>query len=208
MKIVYMTYGIHYSGGMERVLSVKANYFADVLGYEVYIVITDGKGRPPFFKFSDRIRIIDLGINYRDLVGMNPLIKCIPYFLKKLSHRRKLSTLLNKIKPDISISMFQYEASVLYKIKDGSKKIIESHFCREVDLLRNKEEHGFSKYLAKYLYNKNSNIASKYDCLVTLTKDDLRLYDYVKIAKCIHNPLTITPIYTTCLLQQNMRMTA
>ncbi len=32
MKIVYMTYGIHYSGGMERVLSVKTNYFADVLG--------------------------------------------------------------------------------------------------------------------------------------------------------------------------------
>lgn len=48
MKIVYMTYGIHYSGGMERVLSVKANYFAEVLEYEVYIVITDGKGRSPF----------------------------------------------------------------------------------------------------------------------------------------------------------------
>ena len=55
MKIVYMTYGIHYSGGMERVLSVKANYLADVLGHEVYIVITDGKGRIPFFKFSDKI---------------------------------------------------------------------------------------------------------------------------------------------------------
>lgn len=193
MKIVYMTYGIHYSGGMERVLSVKANYFADVLGYEVYIIITDGKGRPPFFKFSDKIRIIDLGINYRDLVGTNPIKKVIPYFLKKLSHRRKLSTLLNEIKPDISISMFQYEASVLYKIKDGSKKIIESHFCRAVDLLRNKEKYGISKYIAKYLLKKNSKIASRYDCLVTLTKDDLLLYDDVKRVKCIHNPLTITP---------------
>ena len=122
MKIVYMTYGIHYSGGMERVLSVKANYFAEVLEYEVYIVITDGKGRSPFFKFSDKIQIIDLGINYRDLVGMNPLKKCIPYFLKKLRHQRKLSRLLNEIKPDISISMFRYEASVLHKIKDGSSR--------------------------------------------------------------------------------------
>ncbi|TGG39292.1 glycosyltransferase family 4 protein [Duncaniella freteri] len=193
MKIVYMTYGIHYSGGMERVLSVKANYFAEVLEYEVYIVITDGKGRSPFFKFSDKIQIIDLGINYRDLVGMNPLKKCIPYFLKKLRHQRKLSRLLNEIKPDISISMFQYEASVLHKIKDGSKKIIESHFCRAVDLLRNKEKHGISKYIAKYLFKKNSKIASRYDCLVTLTEDDLRLYDDVKSVRCIPNPLTITP---------------
>ena len=71
MKIVYMTYGIHYSGGMERVLSVKANYLADVLGHEVYIVITDGRGRIPYDKFSDKIRIIDLGINYRDLSQVN-----------------------------------------------------------------------------------------------------------------------------------------
>ena len=202
MKIVYMTYGIHYSGGMERVLSVKANYLADVLGHEVYIVITDGKGRIPFFKFSDKIRIIDLGINYRDLSQVNRLKKVIPYLKKIITHRKKLSQLLYEIKADICISMFQYEAVILHGITDGSKKIIESHFCRIVDLLRNKNNRGISKIIGNYLYRRNSKIADKYDCLVTLTYDDLLRYPDVKSKTCIHNPLTTSQlpprIHTLC----------
>lgn len=194
MKIVYMTYGIHYSGGMERVLSVKANYLADVLGHEVYIVITDGKGRIPFFKFSDKIRIIDLGINYRDLSQVNRLKKVIPYLKKIITHRKKLSQLLYEIKADICISMFQYEAVILHGITDGSKKIIESHFCRIVDLLRNKNNRGISKIIGNYLYRRNSKIADKYDCLVTLTYDDLLRYPDVKSNTCIHNPLTTSQL--------------
>lgn len=63
-----------------------------------------------------------------------------------------------EIKADICISMFQYEAVILHGITDGSKKIIESHFCRIVDLLRNKNNRGISKIIGNYLYRRNSKL--------------------------------------------------
>lgn len=41
LKIVYCNPALHVSGGGERVLTVKANYFAEKLGYEIHIVTTD-----------------------------------------------------------------------------------------------------------------------------------------------------------------------
>lgn len=37
LKIVYCNPALHVSGGGERVLTVKANYFAEKLGYEIHM---------------------------------------------------------------------------------------------------------------------------------------------------------------------------
>ena len=50
LKIVYCNPALHVSGGGERVLTVKANYFAEKLGYEIHIVTTDGGKYPPFYE--------------------------------------------------------------------------------------------------------------------------------------------------------------
>ena len=42
-KIVYCTPALYSAGGVERVVSVKASYFADVYGYDVTIIITEGQ---------------------------------------------------------------------------------------------------------------------------------------------------------------------
>lgn len=55
MRIVYCISGTCNSGGMERVLSNKANYLA-AHGYEVTIVTTDQRGRRPFFALDGRDR--------------------------------------------------------------------------------------------------------------------------------------------------------
>ena len=44
MKIAYCIPALYYPSGMERVLTLKANYFAEVFGYEIHIILTDGKG--------------------------------------------------------------------------------------------------------------------------------------------------------------------
>ena len=41
--IVYCTPSLYIPGGIERVLTTKANYLADVAGYTVYIILTDGQ---------------------------------------------------------------------------------------------------------------------------------------------------------------------
>lgn len=59
MKIMYCIRGLHNSGGMERVLSVKANLLA-ARGHEVTIVVLRLKGRKPFFPIDPSVRILDL----------------------------------------------------------------------------------------------------------------------------------------------------
>ena len=41
-KIVYCTPSLYIPGGVERVLTTKANYLAEVAGYDITIVLTDG----------------------------------------------------------------------------------------------------------------------------------------------------------------------
>ena len=41
IKIVYCLPSLYIPGGMERVLTIKANYFAEKLGYDIYIIIND-----------------------------------------------------------------------------------------------------------------------------------------------------------------------
>ena len=43
IRIAYCLPSLYISGGMERVLTTKANYFADIFGYDIYIILTDGK---------------------------------------------------------------------------------------------------------------------------------------------------------------------
>ena len=38
IKIVYCLPSLYIPGGMERVLTIKANYFAEKLGYDIYII--------------------------------------------------------------------------------------------------------------------------------------------------------------------------
>ena len=44
-KIVYCTPSLYMAGGVERVLTLKANYFVDNYGYDVTIITTDGEDK-------------------------------------------------------------------------------------------------------------------------------------------------------------------
>ena len=67
IKIVYCLPSLYIPGGMERVLTIKANYFAEKLGYDIYIILTDGKGLEPFYALSPKVHLIHLDINFNDL---------------------------------------------------------------------------------------------------------------------------------------------
>ena len=55
MKLLYLIDTIYNSSGMERVLITKVNYLTRVYGYEITIVTTHEKGRPPFFPIDPRV---------------------------------------------------------------------------------------------------------------------------------------------------------
>ena len=168
-RIVYCIAGTYNSGGMERVLANKANWLVNN-GYEVSIITTDQQGRQSFFAFDSRIRMYDLEINYEDNNGKSFLNKLIWYPYKQYKHKRRLKTLLLKLKADVVISMFCNEASILTKIKDGSKKVIEIHFSRFKRQQYGRQ--GIWRIADKLRSVNDLKIVSRYDRFVVLTEED------------------------------------
>lgn len=191
MKIAYCLPQIYKPGGIERIISIKANYLASVYNYEVYIITSCQKGNLPFYQFNNKIKFYDLNIDYDSTLYL-PLYKRI---IRKIQytkcHKKKLSELLNKLKVDIVISTFTHEASFLPDIKDGSKKILEFHFCRKHKQLMAKA-FNFSIFTRMAYYFKcwqeENIIIPKYDQFIVLTEEDKQAWlPKVSNVKCIPN---------------------
>ena len=116
MRLAYCIHALNLSGGIERVLTTKANYLADVLGHEVHIITARQKGRKECFRLSDRIVRHDLDANDR-------------MFLHK--YRRRLGALLGTIRPDITVTVCDNSLYALTGCDDGSVKVGEFHFSHE-----------------------------------------------------------------------------
>ena len=129
-KIVYCTPALYSAGGVERVISVKANYFADVFGYDVTVVVTEGMGKQPFFQLSERVKVINLDLNFEELWGVPFYKKAFLYLIKQRRFRKLLSDVLMNIRPDFTISVLRREINFINSIKDGSRKIGELHVNR------------------------------------------------------------------------------
>lgn len=78
MKIVYCLPSTYLLGGVERIVSSKANLLSE-MGHDVSIVTTDQQGKQPYFKINNNIKCYDLGINYC-LNGQRSFIKKLFYF--------------------------------------------------------------------------------------------------------------------------------
>lgn len=184
MKIVYSILGTFNFGGMERVLSNKANYLTK-LGYEIIILTTDQKGRKPYFELDSRIKNIDLNINYTDDLLLSLPQKLLSYVNKQRKHYKALENQLVDIKADVVISMFDNDASFLYKINDGSKKVLEIHFSRFKRLQYGRK--GILKWIDKYRSLQDVRIAQKYDRFVVLTEEDKQYWGDLNNIQVIPN---------------------
>lgn len=130
IKIAYCTPSLYIPGGVERVLTTKANYLADVLNYDVYIILTDGNGKQPYYPLSSKIHLINLDINFEILWNKSFLKKGLIYLQKQRIYKKRLKEILFDIKPDITVSLLRREINFITSIHDGSIKIGELHVNR------------------------------------------------------------------------------
>ena len=169
MKIVYTIAATYNSGGMERVLANKANWLVRN-GYEISILTTDQKARSSFFELDPRIKVYDLGINYEENNGKSFLNKLIHYPFKQWRHKKALQRLLPELKADVVVTMFCNDASILPKIKDGSRKVLEIHFSRFKRLQYGRK--GIWKLADELRSSNDLRVVSKFDKFVVLTEED------------------------------------
>lgn len=175
MKIAYCIHSLHLAGGMERVLSIKASYLADVYGYEVHIITADLGSRKPHFPLSGKIRLHDVGISEKFRIN---------------AYGRGLDRILCDIRPDICISTGGNDIFCLPDCTDGSIKISEYHFSHEKYIVKYGGSPLGNAY-ARFRTKRLEKAAARLSKFVVLTKADKA--DWEKVVpgtESIYNPLT------------------
>ena len=170
MKLIYCTHSLCNPGGMERVLVNKVTYLVEKLHWDVSIVTTDQKKRPVFYPLPQRVRMTDLEINYSDDNSKHPVGKIIGYLFKRRTHRKRLTAFLMKEKADIVVSLYPSESSFIPKIKDGSKKVLELHYCKFFRLQYGRG--GLLGLIDRWRTKQDERIVSRFDKFVVLTNED------------------------------------
>lgn len=170
MKIIYCTHSTYNPGGMERVLLNKVTYLSALPEWEVSVVTTDQHQRPSFYPFPEKVRMTDLEINYSDDNDKGIWKKITSYLRKRKEHKRKLTALLLKEKPDIVVSLYPSESSFIPDIKDGSKKVLELHFNKFFRIQYGRM--GIIGLIDRWRTRQDERIVRRFDKFVVLTNED------------------------------------
>ena len=189
-KIVYLTPALYMAGGVERVLTLKANYFAEHYGYDITIILTEGKGKPLFYPLSDKVKIVNLDINFEELWHSSFAKKIVLYLKKQIEYKKKVKEELMRLRPDITVSMLRREINFINNIHDGSKKIGELHINRANYRNFSASDANFVKNIfARFWSNNLLGHLRKLNRLVVLTEKDREAWHELDNVEAIPNPL-------------------
>lgn len=170
MKLIYCIRAVYNPGGMERVLLNKVRFLVNEMKWEVVIVTTDQEGKPPFYPFPEQVRMVDLNVNYARDNDKGVFRKITGYLQRKKLHRQRLTQLLMSEKPDVVVSLYPSESSFIPDIPDGSKKVLEIHYCKFFRLQYGR--HGLLGLIDRLRTRQDEHIARKFDRFVVLTHED------------------------------------
>jgi glycosyltransferase involved in cell wall biosynthesis len=190
MKLLYITNGINGSGGLERVLSIKASYLADVLGYEVHILGLNSATENLFYTFSSKINLHSIP------VGGNP----ISYFKSYVSG---LKSTIAKVNPDcIVVCDDGLKAFFLPTILGKSKPVIyERHVSKNIEI---RKDAGVLKTLISKLKIKLMDVlAPTFTQFVVLTQENTNEWKSQNV-QIISNPLSFYPTESSALTNKKV----
>ena len=204
-QLVYVTPALYMAGGVERVLTLKANYFAENFGYDITIILTEGYGKPLFYPLSKKIKVENLNIGFEELWTCSFLKKIFVYLKKQRFFKKQLTNKLMQLRPDITISLLRREINFLNDIKDGSIKIGELHVNRANYRNFEANDSNFLKDLfSKFWMHSLVMKLKKLDCFVVLTEEDKSAWPELQNICVIPDPLSFVPIQRSQLSEKRI----
>lgn len=194
-KIVYIVGGLYQPSGMGQVLSCKVNYLAEHTDWQIYVVLTERPDLPFFYKLAPNVKFVNFDINYDELDTMPILKKFQAYRKKQIVYKKKLTSYLMEVKPDITISVIRREINFINDIQDGSYKIGEIHFAKPDYRKVNKLY--LPSFVNRWITDKWQGMLIKQlarlDKFVVLTEEDAGYWDMLANKVVIPNPITKLP---------------
>tara|TARA_R110001583_G_scaffold107620_1_gene256223 strand:- start:7021 stop:8124 length:1104 start_codon:yes stop_codon:yes gene_type:complete len=180
MKLLYITNQICGAGGLERVLSIKATYLVDKLGYEVHIVTLNQNDKPLFYDFSSKIKHHDLFVKGN----------VFEYFK---TYKFGLKSIIEKIQPDV-ISVCDDGLKgffIPYITNKPCPMVYERHASKNI--FKKRDRLSIYQSLKFKVLSLLMHIGAKtYDAFVVLTNDNLTEWNLSNL-KVIPNPLSFYP---------------
>lgn len=164
-SIVYLVGALHKPGNRLRIICQKINWLAENTGYKVHVVLTEGADKQLCYDLSPKVRVVNLNINYDELKEFSLFKRLFSYVKKQRLYKRLLTDYLLKVAPIVTVSVIRYEISFLYKIMDGSYKIGELHFDKNI------YKSFYSKYFSFWINRLLMN-GWYYRCLYQLKRMD------------------------------------
>lgn len=187
MVIAYCLQALYRSGGIERVITTKANYLAS-LGYEVHIVTTDQRDGAYAFPLDPKVQVHDLGLNYEhdNNLGRWGRIRALRKKLPR--HKALLEDLFARIKPDVTIAAGFQAGEILPDLRDGSKKVFELHTSKYATVNMYPESQTLLRLYGRLRVWQMERLARRYDRFVILTEEERSLWQGIKSVVTIPNP--------------------
>lgn len=179
MKLLYITNGITGSGGLERVLSIKASYLAETLNYEVVILTLNEEKLQPFFDFSAKIKHISIAVNG------NPITYVYKYV-------KQIYQSIQEINPDV-ISVCDDGLKGFFIPIISQKKypiVYERHVSKLIELGKNPSK--LKKFITNCKYFLMNQLGATFDAFIVLTPDNAKEWSLQNL-QVIPNPLTFYP---------------
>lgn len=199
MRIIICTHGLHMSGGMERVITNKANYLAQKYNYEV-VILTYEKSEEQFFKLDSKVKVINLGIDYLKVSdNKNIFIRKIKNIYKFKKHQKRFEEIVKRLNPDIITTWERISSSICINSNIKCKKIIECHVDKKnfIDVER---KNLIYKILDRYRNKKEKDNIGKWDKLIVLTNEGKLEWEKeknIKNIEVIPNFLSFYPLKTS-----------
>lgn len=178
MRIVYCIDSLASSGGTERVLTTKLNWWANCQEAEVTVVSLK-EDKPPYFSIDTLVNHITLDVKPGDMER----------------YRAALKRIADEVKPDVMVAVAGMSVETLPLLKDGSKKVLEFHYTKNflVNFVKGLKTIRFRQLhilKMRYLQWKLARTALKYDLFVGLTRRDVGLWGNPDNMTYVHNPLS------------------
>lgn len=180
MRLLYITNGINGSGGLERVLSVKASYLAEYYNYDVYILVLNGTDQNRFYAFSPKIQFHSVAVKG------NPI-----QYVK--DYKDGIQKIVQEIEPDvISVCDDGLKAFFIPQfLKTKAKIIYERHVSK---LIEAKNTDGFVKTAVTTVkWQLMEKLARNFSKFVVLTQGNKKEWTSLRNIEVIANPLSFYP---------------
>lgn len=160
-KVTFLIDQLHSHGGIEKLVSIKANYWADVFGYEVTIVSTEQQGKPILYPLSSKVVFKDLGINY----NRSKSYFSVENIRKLIKNLVNIQRYLNHEKPDFLIVASHIPITYILPFMPFKGTIVkEFHFSKY-----NVNNQRFKQKVMNF-------VEAKYDKLVVLSAEEQTFY--------------------------------